>query len=62
MKNIEKHSNDNKRNPAFACYLAKTQKGQQLPRGKFFRDKEAGQPVLIVDTGNMTLDYTKLSN
>jgi hypothetical protein len=49
------------KNPAMYAYLLKSNKGDKLPRGKYFKNKIAGHRdhLLIIDPGYMTHDFIK---
>ncbi|MDF7662840.1 hypothetical protein PUG81_28160 [Erwiniaceae bacterium L1_54_6] len=35
--------------PAFKDWIVRLKRGEQLPRGKFFKGKKPGRPPLLVD-------------
>lgn len=38
-----------KRNPAYKEWLYRLKAGERLPRGRFFRKKKPGRPIMMMD-------------
>ncbi|WP_045861723.1 hypothetical protein [Teredinibacter purpureus] len=41
--------------PAFREWQYKLNRNDQLPRGKWFKDKKAGKPIMIMDEAHLLL-------
>ncbi len=43
------------KNAAYKDWLHKLNRGDQLPRGKFFKGKKAGKPIILMDEAHLFL-------
>ena len=52
-QNLDEYLAYRGKNAAYKDWLYKLNRGDQLPRGKFFKGKKAGKPVVIMDEFHM---------
>ncbi len=45
------------KNAAFRAWQRKLNRGDRLPRGKFFKGKRAGKPLVIMDEGHLLTSH-----